>query len=269
MIARNKFNHLNIKQKIYKIASSMRSLEDALKKREESDPTELYAYISYIEKDRDHKKIQACFDRISQYRIDSLEALEPSLKIKNLNFCYHELLDLINESISEKFYSVKHFDSGLGMQRFEVAAILDNIRSPFNVGNMFRSADCLGTGELALCGITPHPPSVKIDRTAMGTIDVTKWRYFEKTGDAISYYKDLGYQITALETVQGSVSLKDYDIREKTAFIFGNEEFGITDEILRRADDILELPMVGSKNSMNVANSFAIVFYQVMEKFRV
>lgn len=269
MIAQNKFIHLNIKQKIYKIAETIRSMEQKLKTDTTTNTPDfsvLDTYLSYIERDKNNRKINRTFEIINNYLIDRDNIIGNTNLVKQLNFCFHDLLALINESIGEKFYKVKQFDNGGETIRFPTAAILDNIRSPFNVGNIFRSADSFGTGELALCGITPHPPSIKIDRTAMGTVDVMTWHYFEQTAQAIEFYRKRGYKIYAMETVEGATPFETITDFENTVFVFGNEEFGITEEMLALCDKVVEIGLVGSKNSINVANTFAVVAYKVMIK---
>ncbi len=267
MIAFNKFISLNIKQKIYKIASTIRGLEQDLKQGQPADPKELFTYLEYLERDRTNAKVARTLELVEQYHVTIFDTSRGRELEKDLNFCYHEILELINEAISEKFYTVRRIDNGRPSRRFPVTALLDNIRSPFNVGNVFRSADCLGVQELALCGITPHPPSLKIERTAMGTIPEVEWAYFEDTLTALEHYRSLGRKIVALETVENAVSLENFSEFEDSVFIFGNEEFGITESVLKECDQIVEIPMVGKKNSLNVANSFAIVFYQALLYF--
>ena len=245
----------------------MRGIEEDYKNGRKADLAPLFSYIAYVEPDREHKKMKRALSVIDNAMKDWEQTANKSERIKRLNFAYHELLALINESVGEKFFSVKRMDSAFPKMRFPVAAILDNIRSPFNVGNMFRSADCLGVERMSLCGITPHPPSIKIERTAMGTLDAVAWDYFDTTLQAIQSYQNQRYRVIALETGTGALTPGDIQNYNKTAFVFGNEEFGITDEVLSACDAVLELPMVGMKNSMNVANVFAIVFAQSLQYF--
>ncbi|OHD55386.1 MAG: hypothetical protein A2Y33_08705 [Spirochaetes bacterium GWF1_51_8] len=173
----------------------------------------------------------------------------------------------MGEEAGEKFYDVRVFDSQLGVRRFPLAAILDNIRSPFNVGSIFRSADAFGVTGLALCGITPYPPSVKIERTAMGTLETVDWKYYRETGEAVADFRARGYRIIALETVAGAVTVKSIVDFRNVCFVFGNEEFGITDDTLKLCDSVAMIPLVGMKNSINVANSFAAVMYEACNFF--
>ncbi|NPV00612.1 MAG: RNA methyltransferase [Brevinematales bacterium] len=279
MISRNKFVKLNIKQKIYKIASVLRVMEKKLKASPEPEiPAiagkhlpELSMYLGCIAQESSHPKISHALGIIESRlgAADSFFAANTTANslIMPLNLCFHDLIGLIDEEIGEKFFDVRRFDSPYGVLRFPVAAILDNIRSPFNVGSIFRSADAFGVSELALCGITPSPPSVKIERTAMGTLDTVLWKYFETTAGAIAEYRSRGYEILAMETAAGAIPISDIESFENKCIVFGNEEFGITDEILGMCDRIAMIPLVGMKNSINVANSFSAVMYESLKYY--
>jgi tRNA(Leu) C34 or U34 (ribose-2'-O)-methylase TrmL len=279
MIARNKFVKLNVKQKIYKIASVLRAMEKKMKTSPDADiPAiiahhlpELSMYLGCIAQESGHPKISRALGIIDA-RLGNVETFFSTQKsgnqvIKPLNLCFHDLIGLIDEDIGEKFFDVRRFDSPYGVLRFPSAAILDNIRSPFNVGSIFRSADAFGVGELALCGITPSPPSVKIERTAMGTLDTVVWKYHSAAEEAIAEYRGRGYEIIAMETAKNAIPIADIGGFDNTCIVFGNEEFGITDEILELCDRIAMIPLVGMKNSINVANSFAAVMYESLKYF--
>ena len=279
MISRNKFVKLNIKQKIYKIASVLRVMEKKLKTSPEPEiPSligkhlpELSMYLDCIAPESGHPKISRALG-IIESRLGSVNSFfavntTANSMVMPLNLCFHDLIGLIDEEIGEKFFDVRRFDSPYGVRRFPVAAILDNIRSPFNVGSIFRSADAFGVSELALCGIPPSPPSVKIERTAMGTLDTVAWKYFDTTARAIGEYRSRGYEILAMETANGAIPISDIGSFENKCIVFGNEEFGITDEILGMCGRIAMIPLVGMKNSINVANSFAAVMYESLKYF--
>ena len=267
MIAKNKFVKLNVKQKIYKIASMIRSVERRLKDGEPADLSTLSVYLGYLEPDKSEPKIARAFEIIGVHLSGFDSVISVDIRIQKLNFAFHDLMELIEEPDGESFFDVRRFDANAGQRRFPVAAILDNIRSPFNVGSIFRSADAFGVGELALCGITPKPPTVKIERTAMGAVEHVLWRGFPHTKDAIAAFRARGFRILALETVKTATNLADISDFAETAIVFGNEEFGIADETLSLCDAVAAFPLVGMKNSVNVANCFAIAMYQAMLSF--
>lgn len=274
MLSEFTFSNLNVRQQVHKTAQAVREAERKIKKGADAGPElkEIAAYRNFLKKTA-HPKCDKAARSIAHCLSEIKNNNEPSLEIKALNFCFYELLELINgtvdgpdgqyfDPISEMFdrdeYSVET------AERFPLAAILDNLRSPFNVGSIFRSADCFGTGELALCGITPRPPLPKLERSAMGCTQWVPWKAFERTSDAVRYYKEAGYAILAVEKTSKAVSLQELKAQEKAAFIFGNEEFGITRDILKLADQAVVIPQAGRKNSMNVSNAFALVMYAQM-----
>jgi 23S rRNA (guanosine2251-2'-O)-methyltransferase len=269
LVSKNKFTKLNIKQKIYKLTSSIRECEKSLTAQGKTDTSDLDSYLKFLKEEEDHPKIKKALEIIQKHFLEINPGTPKTLIIKAYNLCFHELLDLLGEPIKEEYYEqnkVKFFDNKTEKKTFDTVAILDNIRSPFNVGSIFRTSDCLGIKELALCGITPHPPSAKIDRTSMGTNNIVEWKYFPDTQKAINFYREEGYKILGVETVENSTPVFDVDNFEKTALVFGNEEFGITEDILILCGGFIEIPLMGVKNSMNVANAFSIIGYEVMKK---
>jgi tRNA G18 (ribose-2'-O)-methylase SpoU len=270
MISRSKFLKYSPAQKIYKIANFIRECENNISNGIEPDLLILKKYLEFLkEENTDIDEITKTILLIEKLLNDFSPTKTGQQKIQLLNICFYDLMHIIGKSVNEDDFinhKIKLFDLKKDKKVFDIIMILDNIRSPFNVGSMFRSSDCFGIKELILCGITPCPPLVKIEKTSMGTINYVDWKYFENTLDAIIKYKNSGYKIYALETSENSISLHDLKDHEKIVFIFGNEEFGITKEILEQCDSVIEIPLMGIKNSINVANTFAIVSYEIMCK---
>ena len=146
----------------------------------------------------------------------------------------------------------------------KIVVILDGLRSAFNVGSIFRTAECLGLGELALCGITAVPPHPKLLQTAMGTEDKVPWKHFADSLEAISHYRQQGYQIVALETAAGAQSVFAQPLEVPLALILGNESLGLKRQVLEQTDRVVMLPVQGWKNSLNVGVAFAICAYQLV-----
>lgn len=138
--------------------------------------------------------------------------------------------------------------------------ILDNIRSAFNVGSLFRTSDAI-QAELALIGITPHPPHPKIEKTALGSHKSVTWRYHQNLSDLLPKLKSSGYTIAALEITPQAQSLYQYQPPDKFALILGNELDGVSDYGLDQSDLILKIPMKGVKSSLNVAIAGSIALY--------
>jgi tRNA G18 (ribose-2'-O)-methylase SpoU len=147
--------------------------------------------------------------------------------------------------------------------------ILDNIRSMENVGSIFRTADAAGVDRIFLCGLTPRPPRKEIDKTALGAVDFVEWEYKENVKTLISNFKKEGTRVIALEQNPRSINYLEANslISPNTpiALVVGNEVSGVDPEILNLCDTILEIPMRGQKNSLNVAVSTGIALYKITE----
>ncbi|HHE38156.1 MAG TPA: TrmH family RNA methyltransferase, partial [Candidatus Cloacimonetes bacterium] len=145
--------------------------------------------------------------------------------------------------------------------------ILDNLRSSFNVGSIFRTAECFGVSEILLCGYTATPENKKVRKTAMGTDKIVKWKYFERTEKAIEFLKNRNIKIYALETTSNAKPINEIEIPKSIALIFGNEALGISKEILRLTDKIVQIPLSGWKNSLNVGVTAGICCYEVSRQW--
>lgn len=139
--------------------------------------------------------------------------------------------------------------------------ILENIRSAFNVGSIFRTAECFGFEKIYLCGYTATPDDLKVVKTAMGSTEWLPWSWHAHTSDVIALCHQIGYQVQALETMQGAQPLTAFSTPRPTAFLLGNEQFGVDASTLQQCDGVLTISMFGRKNSLNVANAASIVAY--------
>ena len=150
-------------------------------------------------------------------------------------------------------------------EKLPIIIVLDNIRSLSNVGAFFRTADAFRIKELLLCGITACPPHREIHKTALGADETVRWRYFETTEAACKALKAEGYRIFAVEQVEGSLPLQDFEFEPDTAYLLGNEVEGVSDEALPYCEDAIELPQEGTKHSINVSVCAGIVMWKAFE----
>ena len=150
-------------------------------------------------------------------------------------------------------------------EKLPIIIVLDNIRSLSNVGAFFRSADAFRIGALYLCGITACPPHREIHKTALGADETVKWRYFDTTEAACRQLKEDGYRIYAVEQVEGSIPLQDFEFAERTAYLLGNEVEGVSEEALPYCEGAIELPQEGTKHSINVSVCAGIVMWKLFE----
>lgn len=150
----------------------------------------------------------------------------------------------------------------------QLVAVLDNIRSLYNVGAIFRTADAFGVDHLYLCGMTGRPDDEltgqRIHKTALGAEESVAWSYIEETTDAIKQLKSDGYTILALEQTPQATSVFDYSLQPthynltRLCLVVGHEVYGVSQPVLALADHHIQIPMLGQKESLNVSVAFGI-----------
>ena len=150
-------------------------------------------------------------------------------------------------------------------EKLPIIIVLDNIRSLSNVGAFFRTAAAFRITELLLCGITACPPHREIHKTATPADETVRWRYCETTEAACKALKAEGYRIFAVEQVEGSLPLQDFEFEPNTAYLLGNEVEGVSDEALPYCEGAIELPQEGTKHSINVSVCAGIVMWKAFE----
>ncbi|UTW65126.1 RNA methyltransferase [bacterium SCSIO 12643] len=154
-------------------------------------------------------------------------------------------------------------------EKHPIIVVLDSIRSLHNVGSVFRTADAFRIEKVILCGLTAQPPHKEIHKTALGATETVDWEYYEDIQTAVAQLKEEEYEIVAVEQAEETVKLQDLNKKSslKTAFIFGNEVFGVNQEIVSQADYVLEIPQFGTKHSFNISVSAGIVLWEAMRKY--
>lgn len=143
----------------------------------------------------------------------------------------------------------------------ETILILDNIRSLYNVGSMFRTADGFGVKKIILCGITGTPEQKGLRKVALGAELIVPWEHARNTWQAVEKIKCAGYEVVGLERAPGAIPLGLYRGPKKLALVVGNEVRGLTPALRKRLGATLEIPMVGVKESFNVAVACGIALY--------
>lgn len=142
--------------------------------------------------------------------------------------------------------------------------LVHNIRSAYNVGSMFRTADGAGVAKIVISGYSARPPHTGVLKTALGAEATVPWETIRQPGPWLKKMKKHGYTIAALEQTPKSKNIFTWRPRAKTVLIVGNEVRGVSPAIQRLADVHLEIPMVGQKESLNVASAFAIAAYTII-----
>lgn len=145
----------------------------------------------------------------------------------------------------------------------EFYIILHNIRSRFNVGSVFRTADGAGVSKIYLGGITPAPPHSRISKVALGAENYVPHETCEQTWRLIEKLKKQGVKVIAVEQSNKSINYHKYKPEFPLAIVMGSETKGLSPQILKRCDDIIDIPMRGQKESLNVATACGIIAFQI------
>lgn len=150
----------------------------------------------------------------------------------------------------------------------KIHLVIDNIRSAYNVGSIFRSADGSGSTTIYVCGISPTPEHLKVSKTALGANETVEWKYFKTTQLAIDELKEKGIPIFSLETGENSVDYREVEYPNEFVLVVGHETEGVNPHILSKSDKIISIPMRGKKNSLNVANATSIILYEITKNVK-
>lgn len=162
----------------------------------------------------------------------------------------------------------KSVDEFKASDKLPVIAVLENIRSAYNVGSVFRTADAFLLEAVYICGYTCTPPHKEIKKTALGAEDTVTWQHFKQCADAIVQLRELGYQVFAVEQVANSIALQQlpYTPGNKIALVFGNEVTGVEQSTILQCDGAVEIPQLGMKHSLNIATAAGVVLWEVVRR---
>lgn len=149
-----------------------------------------------------------------------------------------------------------------------IIIILDNVRSLYNVGAVFRTSDAFLVEKIYLCGITGTPPNREIRKTALGATETVAWEYAENTLDVVNKLKKEGVIIASIEQAEGAVMLQNLKPADnkKMALVFGNEVKGVDQQVVNASDRVIEIPQFGSKHSLNISVSVGMVIWHLFSK---
>lgn len=153
-------------------------------------------------------------------------------------------------------------------EKLPLIVILDDVRSMYNIGSVFRTADSFRVEAVYLCGICQTPPSTEIHKTALGAEESVSWRYFKTALEAVEELKNIGYTVFSVEQVEHSTKLQTFvpQRNQKYAVVLGNEVKGVHQEVVDASDSCLEIPQLGTKHSMNVSVTAGIIIYKFAEE---
>lgn len=154
--------------------------------------------------------------------------------------------------------------------KIPLIVILDNVRSLYNVGSVFRTSDAYCVEKVILCGITSTPPNAEIHKSALGAEFSVDWGYYKETTEAVNELKQAGYTVLAIEQAHDSINMESFKAEKgnKYAVILGNEVKGVQQSVIDLSDGCLELPQFGTKHSLNVSVTAGIVIWEFAKQFR-
>lgn len=155
-------------------------------------------------------------------------------------------------------------------EKIPVIVVLENIRSAYNVGSVFRTSDAFLVESIYIIGYSARPPHKEIKKTALGAEETVDWKYFKTTAEAIADLRERGFNIYAAEQAEGSYKLNavSIDPGEKIAVVFGNEVTGVEQTTIALCDGCIEIPQLGMKHSLNIATAAGVVLWELV-RFRV
>lgn len=252
--AQNKFTAFSEKQQLKAIIEQLTALEANL-----TDPQFRRQIIT---------SILDCLKWSSAPVKEKLQGLEQITEDASTN----EILELITPFLRafKPDYNARVIDviryDGLKLKAgakvpFPLTVIADDLRSEYNLGSIFRTAECVQAKQIYLCGITPKPPFKNLAKSALGTEERVSYKTAASVFEAIKEVRVKGLPVLALETASGARSIFDYQPKQSVAVIVGNEALGIEENVLRLADEVLAIPVYGWKNSLNVSNAFTLAAY--------
>jgi 23S rRNA (guanosine2251-2'-O)-methyltransferase len=171
-----------------------------------------------------------------------------------------------NKKLSMDDLNRKSVEEFKRSEKTPVIAVLENIRSAYNVGSVFRTADAFLLEAIYITGYTCIPPHKEIKKTALGAEETVDWKHFASATEAIALLKENGYKVYAVEQAINSISLEKLAVNNthKIAFIFGNEVSGVEQSTIEQCDGCVEIPQLGMKHSLNIATAAGVVLWEMV-----
>ena len=189
-----------------------------------------------------------------------------SLSPKVFSQWVQSLESLDNKEVTDQDFLITYQDRPEKAREvtLPVELVLDNIRSSFNVGGLFRTCESFGIKKIHLCGYTPTPENSKTAKSALGTENWIDWQYWESSLECLKFQKEQGHYLVAMETQVSAKDLKSFHPTGPVTIVLGNERYGLNEPVLNLADEILQITMHGRKNSLNVGVCGALAIDHVI-----
>jgi len=168
----------------------------------------------------------------------------------------------------EEIFSIRpKLDELEQQERFPFYCLVEDVRSLYNVGSIFRTSDAVKLNKLFLTGFTGFPPRREIEKTALGSTESVPWEHYEQTDLAIKELKNSNIKLIALEHTSESVPYTEFEYNFPLCLMLGNEVDGLSDESIAQADYSVDIPMFGLKQSLNVSVAYGVVMYHILQKY--
>ncbi|MEA2104898.1 MAG: RNA methyltransferase [Candidatus Cloacimonadota bacterium] len=246
---------------------------------EEMQQKKLLDFINEIEKKWDNKELR--LNLIREFNqclgfIDSAKYFKKKIYI-NTTISLRDFLQIVAPFVNQYGSDLRDSDfiilkqdgekNSTNNKTFPLYLILNNLRSAFNVGSIIRSAECFGIKKIYFCGYTPTPQNDKVKKTAMGTEKYLEWEMYKTAGEIIKKLREENIRIYAAETVQNAISIYQTNFQSPCVLVLGNEALGISKKILELCDEIVQIPMSGWKNSLNVGVTAGICISEIKRQW--
>ena len=168
----------------------------------------------------------------------------------------------------EEIFSIRpKLDELAEQERFPFYCLVEDVRSLYNVGSIFRTSDAVKLNKIYLTGFTGFPPRREIEKTALGSTESVPWEHFEQTNVAIQELKNSNIKLVALEHTSESIPYNEFEYDFPICLMLGNEVDGLSEETIAQTDYSVEIPMFGLKQSLNVSVAFGVVMFHILQKY--
>lgn len=247
---------------VRKLYNKLRHFEDSFHQKN-SEPIILSEEIvsllnHFFIEAQSHKKME----------VQKLSQLSRVVKLSMTPTEWHSLIipieRILQNSITDSEIFISQTDKLTQFEnskKYPLVLVLDNFRSAFNVGSLFRAAECFGVDKIILCGLTPTPDHLKVAKAALGSEKMIQWETTTSTLETVKRLAE-SMHVVALETSSNARSMSHTFPHQPSAFILGNERFGLSKEVLTSCHETRIIDLYGQKNSLNVAQATTVALYE-------
>ncbi len=263
--SKNKFEELTLERQCRILLDSIYYIENHWDNSQEKDKA-LEQFARYFQWMNFYESENSLLKRLSSYH----QQVNHEIGLRQLLDLAVPLERFLDLSIKDAaLVPVREGDrSRCSQQKAPLYFVLDHLRSAFNVGSLFRTAECLGVSHIYLVGYTPTPEDRGVQKTAMGTEQSVSWSSHWHLDEVLQALKEKDVPLVALETAKNAQSLLEWSAPPSVALLVGNERFGLSQKSLKTVEQIVEVPLSGLKNSLNVTNALAIASFEVLRQWK-